>query len=388
MILLKLYKMKTTKYILLIIISLFLLNSCGKKENKEKETTIVAEETQKDEIRLTKAQFESEKMQLGSLTKQKFPQVINTTGVIDIPPNSKETITSFYGGSVKKSNLLIGDKIRKGQAVVVIENPKFVDMQQEYIEIKEQLTYLQSEYQRQKTLFDENITSKKKYLKAASDYKHHKAKLNGMAKKLRMLNINIANVELGNIVSTITLYASINGIVSKINIHKGMYIMPEDLIMEIINTDSIQVELSIFEKDIMNIKKGQEIRFKIPEASDIYYDAIVHLVGKAIDEKTRTTKVYGGLEQKTINNFNIGMFVDAEIVITKKEGLALPNTAIIERKERFVILKLTDKTNENYIFEPIEIQTGLTYNGFSEIVSNTIKETDEILIKGGYSLVE
>lgn len=379
--------MKTIKYILLIIISLFLLNSCGKKGNKEQETTIVAEETQKDEIKLTKAQFESEKMQLGSLTKQNFPQVINTTGIIDIPPHSKETITSFYGGSVKKSNLLIGDKIRKGQAVVVIENPKFVDMQQEYLEIKEQLTYLQSEYQRQKTLFNENITSEKKYLKAASNYKRQKAKLNGMAKKLRMLNINIANVEQGNIVSTITLYASINGVVSKINIHKGMYIMPEYLIMEIINTDYIQVELSIFEKDAMNIEKGQKIRFKIPEASDIYYDAIVHLVGKAIDEKTRTIKVYGRLEQKTTNNFNIGMFVDAEIVITKKEGLALPDTAIMERKEHFVILKLTNKTNENYIFEPIEIQTGLTYNGFSEIVSNNIKETDEILIIGAYSLV-
>lgn len=379
--------MKTIKYILLIIISLFLLNSCGKKGNKEQETTIVAEETQKDEIKLTKAQFESEKMQLGSLIKQNFPQVINTTGIIDIPPHSKETITSFYGGSVKKSNLLIGDKIRKGQAVVVIENPKFVDMQQEYLEIKEQLTYLQSEYQRQKTLFNENITSEKKYLKAASNYKRQKAKLNGMAKKLRMLNINIANVEQGNIVSTITLYASINGVVSKINIHKGMYIMPEYLIMEIINTDYIQVELSIFEKDAMNIEKGQKIRFKIPEASDIYYDAIVHLVGKAIDEKTRTIKVYGRLEQKTTNNFNIGMFVDAEIVITKKEGLALPDTAIMERKEHFVILKLTNKTNENYIFEPIEIQTGLTYNGFSEIVSNNIKETDEILIIGAYSLV-
>lgn len=379
--------MKIIKYILLIIISLFLLNSCGKKGNKEQEITIVAEETQKDEIKLTKAQFESEKMHLGSLTKQNFPQVINTTGIIDIPPHSKETITSFYGGSVKKSNLLIGDKIRKGQAVVVIENPRFVDMQQEYLEIKEQLTYLQSEYQRQKTLFDENITSKKKYLKATSDYKRQKAKFNGMAKKLQMLNINIANVEQGNMVSTITLYASINGIVSKINIHKGMYIMPEDLIMEIINTDYIQVELSIFEKDAMNIKKGQKIRFKIPEASDIYYDAIVHLVGRAIDEKTRTIKVYGRLEQKTTNNFNIGMFVDAEIVITKIEGLALPDTAIIERKEHLVILKLTNKMNENYIFEPIEIQAGLTYNGFSEIVSNNIKETDEILIIGAYSLV-
>ena len=122
-------------------------------------------------ISVTKAQFESSKMTLGSLSKQDFPEVVKTTGMIDIPPQSKEVISSFYGGFIKKSSLLIGDKVKKGQALVTIENPKFVDMQQDYLEIKEQLSYLKTEYTRQKTLFDEQITSERNYLKAKSDYK-------------------------------------------------------------------------------------------------------------------------------------------------------------------------------------------------------------------------
>ena len=326
-------------------------------------------------------------MELGTLSKQNFPDIIKTTGMIDVPPQSKEIITSFFGGFVKKSNLLIGDNVRKGQAVVTIENPEFINMQQEYLEAKEQLAYLKNEYERQKTLFNEKITSQKKYLKAQSDYNRKMAIYNGLKKKLKMLNINISTVEQGNFTSVITLFSSISGSVTKINVSKGTHISPADEIMEITNTDHIHIELTAFEKDAMKIKKGQEIRFKIPEASNQVYNAEVHLVGKEISKVTRTVKVHGHLHKKTKNTFTIGMFVEAEIEVAKKEALSLPEGAIIENGEHQVVLKLEANENNEFHFEPIEVEVGKTHNGFTEIRSSTLKPNDKILVKGGYSLV-
>jgi len=383
--------MKNIIYIL-IIASTVLISCKNKKESIDGNSPNHPENVKSDnnddgKISITKAQFESSNMKLGSLTERDFPKIIKTTGMIDAPPQSIEIINSFYGGFIKKSNLLIGDKVRKGQRLVTIENPAFIDMQQKYLEIKEQLTYLKSEYQRQKTLYEEQITSEKMYLKSESDYKHKTATLKGLRKKLEMLNINISNLEQGNMVSSIAIYSSISGSISKINVSKGTHISPADEIMEIINTDHIHIELKVFEKDAMKIKKGQHIRFKVSEITDTYYDAEVHLVGKLIDENSRTVKVHGHLHSDTKNKFNIGMFVDAEIETESNKAFAVPIDAVIEDGEQQIVLILEKKDNENFVFKTIKVEIGSEYNGFIEILSKNILNTDQVLINGSYLLV-
>lgn len=379
--------MKTKTYIITLIALVFLA-SCSEKS---KETTPVINKEmpeQHNDTEVTKTQFETAGMALGKLTEQNFPVIVQASGMIDVPPQSKQIITSFYGGTIKKSNLLIGDVVRKGQALVSIENPEFVDMQQDYLEIKEQLAYLKNEYERQKTLFDEKITSQKKYLKAKSEYQRQLARYKGLAKKLTMLNISTKAVEQGVFTSQITLYASINGVVTKVNVSKGTQVSPSDEIIEIINTNHIHVELTVFEKDAMKIKKGQLIRFKIPEASDEYFEAEVHLVGKTIDKKTRTIKVHGHLHKETKNIFHIGMFVEAFIEISNEKSLALPNDAILEDGEHKMIFQLEKQENDHYIFEEIDVEIGKTYNGYTQILNKNIAKEKLVLVKNAYALAK
>ena len=307
--------------------------------------------------------------------------------MIDVPPQNKEVITTFSGGYVKNSALLVGDKVKKGQALVIIENLGFVEIQQEYLEISEQLNFLKNEYERQKTLFEEQITSQKIYLKAQSNYKTKLAMYNGVRKKLRMLNINPSSVEQGKITSTITLYASISGSVTKVNVSKGSYVSSEDEIMEIVNTDHIHIELAVFEKDVMHIKKGQRIVFEIPEATTDVFEAEVHLVGASIDKISRTTEVHGHLHDDEKNTFSIGMFVDAGIVIASRQAMAAPEYTVVEDEGKMYVLVLEKQENKSYAFKKVEVKIGKKYNGYTEVLSGSIKPTDKILIKGAFSLV-
>jgi len=371
-------------YILLLITSL--MASCGKETKKTTTAEAPKEMEQHKDIVITEAQFKNSNMAMGTATVQDFPAIVKATGMIDVPPQSKQLISSFYGGNIKKSSLLIGDKVRKGQALVTIENPEFVTMQQDFLELHEQLNYLKNEYERQKTLFDEKITSQKKYLQAKSQYNAQKARYNGLRRKLQMLNISTNQVTQGNFVSAITLYAKINGYVTKVNVSTGTYVSPNDVILEIVNTDHIHVELTVFEKDVMKIKKGQEILFKIPEASDSIFKAEVHLVGTAIDEQTRAIKVHGHLHDEEKNNFAIGMFVEASIATSKNKTLAVPEDAIVADGEHHVVLVLEKKEGDHYTFEATEIEIGKTYNGYTEVLSK-LEENSEILVKGAFNLV-
>lgn len=381
--------MKRIIYILFVLSIIPTLLGCGNSEKKSDLDEGMETAKNDEQIRVTNAQFEGSAMQLGSLDEQPFPHVVQATGMIDVPPQNRAVVSAFTGGYIKKTPLLIGDKVKKGQMLVTLENPEFVQMQQEYLETVERLGYLKSEYERQKTLVAEKVTSQKKYLEAESEYKRALAMYNGLRKKLEMLNIGPNSVEEGNITSVITLYAPISGSITKVNVNKGMYVSLASEIMEIINMDHIHLELSIFEKDVMKVKEGQRILFRIPEASKDTFGAEVHLVGTSIDEKTRTVKVHGHLNNDIAHNFAVGMFVEAEIDITKTMAKALPEEAIVSVDDKFYVLVLQSNKKEGYAFVQKEVMVGESYNGYTAIKNaNQFKDSDEFLVKGGFNLME
>ncbi|MDB9874526.1 HlyD family secretion protein, partial [Flavobacteriaceae bacterium] len=192
-------------YNITILSMIFTLNSCGDKEVKNKQVEI-QDSISDNRIFVSKAQFEHSNMTLGSIEEKPFPVTIKTNGMIDVPPENRAVVNAIMGGTIKTTPLLIGDKVRKGQALVTIENPEFVHMQQEYMEVNAQLSYLKSELDRQQTMVAEKITSQKSFLQAESAYKMAKARYNGLRKQLQMLNISPLKVEAGNISSVVTIY--------------------------------------------------------------------------------------------------------------------------------------------------------------------------------------
>lgn len=369
----------------IFLLSLLIFIGCNRGEKTESQETEI--HTAEELIHVSKAQFASAKMEIGSLTEKPFAQTVKTSGMIDVPPQSKAVISAFSGGYIKNTPLLIGDKVTKGQRLVTLENPEFITMQQSYLETAEQLSYLKSEYERHKTMLEENITSQKSFLKAESDYKTSLARTNSLKKNLQMLNINPEAVLEGNIVSQVSIFSPISGYVTDVFVNTGSYVSPSDKIMEIINTDHMHLELKVFEKDLMQIKKDQKILFKVPEASSEYYKGDVHLVGTAIDPNSRIALVHGHIDHDNDVHFSTGMFVEAEIITTESTSLALPEDAVIELEGAYFVLLLESENNKEYEFHPIEVKVKQTYNGFTSFETELPLE-GTYLTKGGFVLLQ
>ena len=373
-------------YNITILSMIFTLLSCGGKEVKNKQVEI-QDSISDDRIFVSNTQFEHSNMTLGSITEHPFPLTVKTNGMIDVPPENRAVVNAIMGGNIKTTPLLIGDKVRKGQALVTIENPEFVRMQQEYMEINVQLSYLKSELERQQTMVAEKITSQKSFLKAESTYKMAKARYNGLRKQLEMLNISPLKVEAGIINSVATIYAPIAGSITKINVNKGTFVSPSTEILEIINNDHIHLELSVFEKDIMKLKKGQKINFKLPESSMEIYKAEVHLIGTSIEEN-RTIDVHGHIENESELNFLIGMFVEADIITESTVEKALPETAFVAFEDSYIVLKLNEQNKEGYYFEQVPVTVGETYEGSIALTTlGSLNITDKVLTTGAFNLV-
>ncbi|WP_420845200.1 efflux RND transporter periplasmic adaptor subunit [Maribacter litopenaei] len=255
------------------------------------------------------------------------------------------------------------------------------------MEVNEQLSYLKAEYERHKIMSEENITSQKNFLKSESEYKSALAKHTGLQKQLIMLNISPEQVKNGNIVSTVSVKAPISGSVTKVNVTKGAYVSPASAILEIIDNDHVHLELSVFEKDIMKVKKGQRITFTIPEASQETFKAEVHLVGTSIDEN-RTIKVHGHLEEEGKENFLTGMFVEANIITEDIQEKALPNTAIVTIEDSPNVLVLEKKEGDTYYFSQKVVTVSDEHDGFSIIQeADSFAPKTQFLTKGTYNLI-
>jgi RND family efflux transporter MFP subunit len=368
------------KQILYAFVIASLLFSC-KDVKKE-------EETPKEDglITVTKQQFQSSGMQIASPVEQDFNVVVKCSGNIDVPPQNRAQITSFVGGYVKTTHLLVGDKVSKGQALLTLQNTEFLDIQKEYLEVAEQINYLKSEYERQKTLSDEKISSQKNYLKAESDYRKTKAMYQSLREKLLMLNINPVQVEKGKLTSVITIYSPISGDIVIMNANVGMPIAPSDVILEIVDTQHLHLELAVFEKDILKIKEGQKIEFTVPEATKEVFNAEVHLVGKSIEGKDRTINVHGHLEDKIKQKLLTGMFVEAGILVDTKKGLAIPIESLITESNKNYVL-LLDSSKKDYSFKKIKVLIGEKSEKYVEIIPDTeINVSSKILTRGVFDI--
>jgi len=357
------------------------LFSC--KETKTEDTPIKNDNI----ITVTAAQFKSSAMLVTSPTEQDFDVTVNTSGKVDVPPQNRAKVTTFVGGNVKSTTLLVGDKVTKGQVLLTLENTEFLDIQKDYLEVAEQIKYLKSEYERQKTLFDEKITSQKNYLKAESDYLRAKGMYQSLKAKLKMLNINPINVEQGKLTSVITIFSPISGDIVVMNANVGMFVGPTESLLEIIQTDHLHLELSVFEKDILKVKIGQKVNFTVPEASKEVFNAEVHLVGKSIEGPDRTINVHAHLEENMKQRLITGMFVEAAIIVDSKKGLAIPTEALITENNKNFVLLLQEEKDNSYFFKKVAVIVGERTEKSVEILPNSqINSAVKILTKGVFDV--
>jgi len=288
------------------------------------------EEHEEGEIHLTKEQIETMSIKFGDFSQVKINDFVKATGTLGLPPNALTSVNAKADGFVKDSKKYVeGNYIKKGGIMAFLENPDFIQQQQKYLEVAAELVYDHQELERQQTLLAANAGIEKNVQKLRAAVAMKTATLKGVAKQLSYLGINVADLTTDNIVQRIPLLAPMSGYITSINMHNGMYVSPQDKLMEIVNEKHLHLELDIFEKDISNIKEGQKISFTVPAMGSQVYDGEVHVIGKEFNTENKTVRIHGHLEKER-PKFIKDLFVEAKIWLNDQTVQALPEKAVIK----------------------------------------------------------
>lgn len=363
----------------IIIVIIFLL-SCTKKESAIVEAT---QPDHSDVVSFTPEQAQKVGIETGTLNDRVLSGGVSVTGMLDVPPQNLVNITAPFGGFLRSTSLLQGMHIAKGSVVAVIENPEYIQLQQDYLDSKSQIEFLQSEFQRQTDLAKENINSQKTLQKATADLNSMKAKSNGLRAKLKMLNIDPDKLSADVIKSTIELRSPIEGYVTQVNSSIGSFVNPTDVIFRIVDTDHLHAELIAFERELPRIKIGQKIRFVLANETE-ERSAKVYLIGKEIS-KDRTVRIHGHLDKED-RDLIPGMYLKAVIETGGKSVPSLPADAVVNFNGKdFVFVK---EPGREFNFKEIEVKVGVREGNFVEIQSpvETLRNAS-IVTRGAYKLL-
>ena len=335
-------KIQLFKYLILAMTILNLIscsnNASPKKSQKKNKAQI-------NTVELNEEQYKSAEIQIGRVETKNLSSIIKVNGKLDVPPQNLVSITPPMAGFLKSTEMLQGMKVNKGDVLAILQNSEYIQLQQDYLESKSQLEFLEAEYKRQQVLAKENVSSEKVLAQNKANYQSMFAKVGGLKSKLIMLGINLSQVENGNFQNTITIHAPISGYVTQVHVNIGMFVNTTDVLFKVVDTKHLHAELTVFEKDVPKIKVGQKVRFTLAN-ENIERTATVYLIGKEIDVD-RTIRIHCHLSEEDAELLP-GMYLKAFVETGTITAKVLPSEAVINYEGKdyvFVEQKITKKRN-------------------------------------------
>ncbi|MEA4983035.1 MAG: efflux RND transporter periplasmic adaptor subunit [Paludibacter sp.] len=380
------YKFKSPIIILAFLVALTSCNG-GKKQNVEtKETEVIPE----DIVELREDQVKLANIEMGAIELRSMSGTLKVNGTVSVAPQNLATVSMPMGGFVKSTNLMPGNAVRKGQTLAIIENQEFIDIQQNYLEAKNRCELAKTEYDRQKELFKSDVSSQKNMQQVTSNYNSLKVQVKALEQKLSLVGINPFKLNEDNISRSVALVSPITGYIKAVNVSIGKSVSASDVLFEIVNSEKLFLELTLFEKDADKVSNGEKIRFYINNETE-QHEAVVYQTGKSINND-KTYKVYANVVGHC-KNMLPGMYVNAHIQAKSGQATSVPSASIVSFDDKdyvFVFEKSKVESGKPFTeYRMVQVQKGVTDDGFTEIVlpeGFNFKEA-KVVVKGAYNLL-
>lgn len=268
-------------------------------------------------------------------------------------------------GRIEKIYVEVGDRIKKGQLLVTMDQ---TSLHQAEVQLKN----LEAEYNRAKMLNETQSISKQAYDAAVTQYEVAKSNVDFLKENTKML-APFDGIVTGKYFENGELYTGTAfGGASK----------PSIIAIEKINPLKAYVNLS--EQYFLSVKKGTKIELRSSLYPERVFEGIVSIVYPTIDPASRTFTV----EVKIPNSdeaLRPGMYGTINFAIGTTETVVAPAIAVLKLQgsnDRYVFL------NKNGVAKRVTVTLGKRFEDQVELISNDIREGDELIIVGQGRLVD
>ena len=371
------------KTFLTILLTTIILTSCGTSPKPTIEKNNVQVVTASNKVQLTKEQVALAQLAMAPIQQGKMKGMVHLNGVVDVPPTGIASVSIPMGGYVQDINLIPGTYVKKGQVLATVKDPAYVQLQENYLAAKARLIYLQEDLDRQKTLLTQEAVSKKSFQQIQSDYNANAIQIKALSEQLKLINIQPDNLTTEKMTSLVQLVAPISGYVTKVNINRGKYVTPSDVLLEIMDPNDIHAAITIYESAIAGFKVGMKGIVSLTQDPSKKYAVTIKAVSQNINED-KTGLLHCHFDQIP-KNVLPGMFLSADLVVENNEAVLIPIDAV-QRFQGKDFIFIQSGANE---FEAIEIQVSQTNAEFVTVSNADATKWigKSLVVKNAFSLL-
>ena len=356
------------------------------------------------------------------VAKGTITEVIPANG--KIKPVVEVKISPDVSGEIVELNFKEGDNIKRGELIIKIKQDVYISMRDRaeasLNSVKAQLTQqlaqfkqIEQSYLRNKTLYEQKAISEADYENALSQYNVTKEQI-----KAAEFNVKSATAALqeaqDNLVKT-TIYAPMDGIISKMNVEKGERVvgtsqMAGTELLRIANFDQMEVLVDVNENDIIRIQERDTAMVEVDSYPGRKFTGMVTQIansakniGSSIEQVTNfevkiliLPESYQDLVKEGLNPFRPGMSATASIQTERRDNIiSIPVQTITTRNDLFTDTLANKKSDElseqvfvvkdDNTLEVRKIETGIQDITNIEILSGL--NEGERIVTGPYSAI-
>jgi cobalt-zinc-cadmium efflux system membrane fusion protein len=399
------------KYILFLAI--LVLACCGGGEKIEPGEQAHEEETQEtqkskidgseghdqehSELKLSPDKQKEWGLTFVTVSTQNVSSQLDLPGILTVNQNRTAHISSYVQGKVVSHSADLGDKIRKGQAVVTINSPAFAQAQADFLRARANYLLGQKEYERAKMLWAEKAIEEREYLRREAEHEKLATEYGALGSALH--SYGITHEQIDELVAkcaeiedkeyaceiadpNLPILSPLSGTVIFRDVVKGEHVEPEKILYTISDLGTLWAILDIYEKDLPYIHKDSQVSI----TSSIYpgknFPGKITYISDLIDEKLRTVKIRVEVDN-TEGLLKPNMYIQGKIEnrMEQKGFLVVPEEAIQNLEgEKVVFIR-----EEEDIFAVRHITLGNKV-GKNRIIAQGLSVGDRIVLQGAFYL--
>jgi membrane fusion protein, multidrug efflux system len=375
----------------LVAVSVLILAACGSssKDNnasltdKKAELQKLKDQQKKLEDDISKTDTAAGKAEkaklviLATIAPESFTHYIDLQGKIESQNISYIAPRNGTGGVVKAVYVKRGDKVKKGQLLLKLDDAiarqSLIASNQGLETIKTQLAYAQNLYQRQKNLWDQNIGTEIQLINAKNNVQNLENQLKSAQEQMKITNEQLSFT---NIVS------DVDGTAEIVNIRVGEVFTgvqgtaPQ---ISIVNNSNLKATAQIPENYLGKVDVGSKVKISLPDINKTI-DATVTVAGKSIDPINRSFFIEAKIPfDKDLRPNQIALVRIQDYNINNTITVPV-NTVQSDEKGKFVMTAV--KENGKTVARKKPVVIGQFYGDKMEIKSGL--QTGDVVVTDGY----
>lgn len=386
--------MKFLKLFIIFCIALT-LTGCGTKQDEQQHNKRLV---------LTEAQEKNAKIQTAPLSMMDIELQITIPAQFKARNQSIERIYSPIDGKITNVFVEPGTVLKIGQPIVQIKSDEISQIQLEFLEkildidantneLRAQYNLSLQNYNRERTLYNEKISSRADYEAANAQLRKDKANLDALNIKRNSL-INVYRQRLAvyggsidNVLKTrqiypyVTIKATKNGVLLERKVNPGEIVEKNRELFNLADLKTIWLVGYAFEKDSPYLHLGEAVTGTIEERNGASINGVLSYVSPILDSTTKTLEVRADIPNKDFKikpNMYAEMFVNTGIA----HVLAIPTDAVEKFGDyNFAYVKVAPHT-----YEERRVETGKKNDLYTEIISG-VKAGEAVVTRGSFELL-